>query len=80
LLEHGLRYCELRLLHVFLPMPKYCPRNLWRTAAMGTVLCCVYELVLGVPGFPFWTALRLPLSCAALLALNRLLGPKPPQS
>jgi hypothetical protein len=77
LLELCLLYCQLCLLRLLVAWPRYWPRILWRAALLGILLCCVYELV-SPARFPFLIAIRLPLSCAALFALNRLVGPKPP--
>ena len=79
LLELCLLYGQLCLLRLLVALPHYWPRILWRTALLGTLLCCVYEIV-SPARFPFLIAIRLPLSCAVMFALNRLLGPKPPAS
>lgn len=52
----------------------YVPAVLRRAALLGTVLCLVFELVLRVPGFPFWNAMVLPAGCAGLLVVHRALS------
>ncbi|HEX5045722.1 MAG TPA: hypothetical protein VFX89_01280 [Gammaproteobacteria bacterium] len=74
MLKLGLLYCELGLLQAVASFPNFVAGILWRTALLGTLLCFVYEFVLRVPDFPFSSAILLPMGCATLFGLNRLLA------
>ena len=73
LLRLGWLYCCLGVLHAAASFPRYWPCVLRRTAVLGAAFAVVFEFVLRVPDFPFVSALQIPIACAALLALHRLL-------
>jgi hypothetical protein len=74
LLRLGWLYCCLGVLNAVVEFPRYWPRVLWRTAILGAAFAVVFEFVLRVPDFPFLSAIQIPLACAALLGLHRLLA------
>jgi hypothetical protein len=73
LLRLGWLYCCLGVLHAAASFPRYWPCVLRRTAVLGAAFAVVFEFVLRVPDFPFVAAMQIPIACAALLALHRLL-------
>jgi hypothetical protein len=73
LLRLGWLYCCLGVLRAIAEVPRYLPRVLWRVAVLGATLSLVFELVLRVPDFPFWSAMQTPIASLVLLALHRAL-------
>lgn len=74
LLRLGYLACRLGMLETLLYCLPHVPTVLRRAALLGAVLCFAFEFVLGVTGFPFWSAMSVPGVFAALLLMCRAVG------
>jgi hypothetical protein len=70
----GCCYCELGVLRAIVYSAPCVPILLERVGILGAGLCLVAEFVIRYPGFPFWSAMQLPIACGVLLVLYRVVA------